>query len=287
MRAGCGLVWVWVIAGCGQVDADGDGYSAAAGDCDDLDAAVHPGAKEQCDGVDNDCDGTLDDPEDGEVFFLDADGDGFGDPDVEEWACEAPDGYVPFGSDCDDDNDNVHPLAEDGPNRDRNCDGDITEGTDAPGYGGSFFIDSASVSCSNGQVRFFVQANGWTDGGIVFSEETGNVEPHWSDEHDLRSYDFDPDGEWDLLDREILDATQLADPLDDVRRNESTLFACDTHYNLPGVMTYAFAVIDLNGALADCLMFGDDPEGLRNRSYDRVFEPSFPLEICTEGVSAG
>ena len=36
-------------------DGDGDGV-AAADDCDDGDPAVHPGATEVCDGVDNDCD---------------------------------------------------------------------------------------------------------------------------------------------------------------------------------------------------------------------------------------
>jgi hypothetical protein len=37
------------------VDADGDGY-ARDEDCDDADPAVHPGAREVCDGIDNDCD---------------------------------------------------------------------------------------------------------------------------------------------------------------------------------------------------------------------------------------
>jgi hypothetical protein len=35
-------------------DADGDGYDAPE-DCDDTDAAIHPGADEHCDGVDEDC----------------------------------------------------------------------------------------------------------------------------------------------------------------------------------------------------------------------------------------
>jgi hypothetical protein len=40
-------------------DADGDGWSASAGDCDDADASIHPGADETlCDGVDSDCDGS-------------------------------------------------------------------------------------------------------------------------------------------------------------------------------------------------------------------------------------
>ena len=54
-------------------DFDGDGWDTCAdGDCDDADAAVHPGIPDPCDGVDNDCDGGID--EDGAP---DLDGDGF------------------------------------------------------------------------------------------------------------------------------------------------------------------------------------------------------------------
>ena len=42
-------------------DADGDGYSVADGDCDDSDPTVYPGAPEECDGLDNDCNGVADD----------------------------------------------------------------------------------------------------------------------------------------------------------------------------------------------------------------------------------
>ena len=46
----------------GQVgpDEDGDGTSRWSGDCDDTNPTVHPGAAELCDGLDNDCDGEVD-----------------------------------------------------------------------------------------------------------------------------------------------------------------------------------------------------------------------------------
>jgi hypothetical protein len=45
-----------------DLDADGDGASACGDDCNDADPAVHPGAIERCDGLDNDCQGGADDP---------------------------------------------------------------------------------------------------------------------------------------------------------------------------------------------------------------------------------
>jgi len=41
-----------------NIDTDGDGYTPAEGDCNELAADAHPGAEEiQCDGIDQDCDG--------------------------------------------------------------------------------------------------------------------------------------------------------------------------------------------------------------------------------------
>ncbi len=52
-------------------DPDGDGLTALCGDCAPDDATAGIGASEVCDGVDNDCDGSID-----EDFGSDGDGDG-------------------------------------------------------------------------------------------------------------------------------------------------------------------------------------------------------------------
>ncbi len=72
------------------VDADSDGY-AVGGDCDDADATVNPGAFEQCNGIDDDCDDQVDeDAEDAPTWYADADIDGYGDAAEAMSACEAP-----------------------------------------------------------------------------------------------------------------------------------------------------------------------------------------------------
>ena len=62
-----------------QCDAP-TGFVGNADDCDDFSATVNPGTTETCNEVDDNCDGTIDESGSiGEaVFFLDADGDGYG-----------------------------------------------------------------------------------------------------------------------------------------------------------------------------------------------------------------
>ena len=42
-----------------EIDGDGDGYTTPE-DCNDSDASVNPGVTELCDGIDNNCDGQID-----------------------------------------------------------------------------------------------------------------------------------------------------------------------------------------------------------------------------------
>jgi hypothetical protein len=110
------------------VDADGDGVIEEA-DCDDSDATVHPGAPEQCNEIDDDCDGVVDeDPADGAVFYYDGDGDGHGIDAVSVSACSAPESYATGAGDCDDSDPAIHPdAAEDDCTDpvDYNCDGSV------------------------------------------------------------------------------------------------------------------------------------------------------------------
>ena len=155
------LVLALVVMGCSvpvedsaapfPIDRDHDGHLVEQ-DCDDADANVHPGATEVCNGIDDDCDGYIDDDDleiEGRVLLsLDADLDGWGsdDPHAVKPFCTQPDeGWVRDSSDCDDGDPDVHPGAAESCNElDDDCDGDIDEGSigstwypdgDGDGYG--------------------------------------------------------------------------------------------------------------------------------------------------------
>jgi len=150
-------------------DADGDGYGDAGSttsacsapegyvtdntDCNDADAAVNPGATEVCNGVDDNCDGSIDEGVE-TIFYADADGDGYGDAGSTTSACSAPEGYVTDNTDCNDADAAVNPGATEVCNGvDDNCDGNIDEGVettfyadaDGDGYGDA---GSTTSACS-------------------------------------------------------------------------------------------------------------------------------------------
>lgn len=107
-------------------DADGDGYGLdedvqvacdqpegfveRSGDCQDDDPQVNPLADELCNGIDDDCNGAVDEAAaDAPLWYLDADLDGFGDPEEEVAACLQPEGYVDDDRDCADGDPAVNP----------------------------------------------------------------------------------------------------------------------------------------------------------------------------------
>ena len=147
-------------------DADHDGYYSQGGvcgavDCNDNDSAVHPGATEVCNGIDDDCDGATDNGLPFAYYYRDADADGYGNPSSGErvLACRQPEGYVDnsTGFDCNDNDSAVHPgAADDNCNGiDENCDGAIDEGYEsvATSCGIGACARSGSTSCPAGALE--------------------------------------------------------------------------------------------------------------------------------------
>lgn len=168
------------------LDEDGDGFGdplsqiasclatetsvANASDCDDENIDIHPDASEECDYIDNDCDGLMDneDPslnEYGEVaIYTDADGDGFGIDEYVTHACPSSPLGSPITGDCDDDDPNIFPGNFEWPDEiDSNCDDDA----------------------------FFQNSNYFTHGFTYTSSLSGNKH--------LSSVDINEDGVLDLL----------------------------------------------------------------------------------------
>lgn len=93
-----------------------DGWYLLPSDCDDSDAEIHPEIQESCDGIDNNCNGLIDDSDanvsGAQDFFIDVDGDGFGHSDFIQSACVQPNRYVDNQLDCDDGDPMINPDAQ-------------------------------------------------------------------------------------------------------------------------------------------------------------------------------
>ncbi len=177
-------------------DADADGYgnsgsytvacNAPSGrvsnsaDCDDNNTNANPGRSERCNGYDDDCDGLTDDPSatDATTYYVDADGDGYGNTSAGTTACNAPSGHVADGNDCDDGDAAVSPAADEYCNGyDDDCDRATDENSavdattwfrdrDGDGYGDA---SSSSPACS--------VPSGYTSDDTDCNDVDGNVSP--------------------------------------------------------------------------------------------------------------
>jgi alpha-tubulin suppressor-like RCC1 family protein len=102
--------------------------SPATPDCIDSNAARNPGAVEACNGIDDDCDGMVDEGVLG-TFWPDVDGDGYGNAaGTSVQACTTPIGYAPNSTDCDDTTRNRRPgLTETCDGLDNDCNGTVDD----------------------------------------------------------------------------------------------------------------------------------------------------------------
>ncbi len=107
------------------------GRVAVAGDCEPDDESIHPGAADECDGVDNDCNDVIDDGAtvSRRAWYADRDEDLRGDPSDVVLACDPIPGRVEVAGDCNDD----EPAAWTGRAEicdgiDNNCEAGVDEG---------------------------------------------------------------------------------------------------------------------------------------------------------------
>lgn len=122
-------------------------------DCDDSRGNVNPNAAESCDGLDNDCDSTIDEGVT-TVYYPDVDQDGFGNGASPQAACSTPTGYVLVAGDCDDGRNTVNPdAAEVCDTLDNDCDSATDEGVttvyyedlDDDGFGSDITLDACTL----------------------------------------------------------------------------------------------------------------------------------------------
>ncbi len=147
-----------------------DGSAATADDCDDADAGIHPAADDLCDGIDNDCDGLVDNGATSSDWYADVDGDGYGEDATVTPGCSAPDGYVAVGGDCNDADAAYNPGADESdcadPN-DYNCDGSVGYAdADGDGFAACEECDDATATHFPGATEFCDAVDNDCDGTI-------------------------------------------------------------------------------------------------------------------------
>ncbi|MDP6933628.1 MAG: MopE-related protein, partial [Myxococcota bacterium] len=182
-------------------DLDEDGWPACE-DCDDSVASINPDGTEACDGVDNDCDEEVDedDAEDVTTWYLDSDGDEYGDEAYSVVSCDAPDGYVEESSegfDCDDDDEAYHPGATEddcSDASDYNCDGSVSyEDEDEDGW-------PACEECDDSDPDVYPGAeDAWYDGVDSDCEENSDYDAD-ADGYDSDGYEVDGEAGTDCWD---------------------------------------------------------------------------------------
>jgi len=173
---------------CTETDAVKAGYALEYGDCDNEDGTINPNAIEECDDVDNDCDGTVDEGL-GDTYYYDGDADNYGDENASEMFCTIADayigGYVPGDItgdgindlDCDDSSASIYPGATescDGTDQDCNGIADVILYLEFEAGTGAIAYDTSGGS-HNCNITDGTWDSGYDGGGLLFNGETTEV----------------------------------------------------------------------------------------------------------------
>jgi len=195
------------------------GYVADDTDCDDSDAGTNPGAQEVCDtsGVDEDCDGMVDDADpdvDGDSWldwYEDGDGDGYGDSASLWRSCRQPTGWVADSTDCDDSDASVSPGAAeicDPADVDEDCDGlaDDADSSVDTSTGGTWYddIDGDGFGDSTAAQSACGQPSGTVADATDCDDSDASIRPGGQEICDSADVDEDCDGLADDADSSVL-----------------------------------------------------------------------------------
>lgn len=135
-----------IVDSCDDPSSSALAYVQNQSDCDDTSSAVNPGVSELCSttGVDDNCDGDVDENTAADVaqWYADSDNDGYGDRyGTALNACTQPSGYVSDATDCNDGVLDINPGAQETcNNQDDDCDL-LTDGDDPSVLGDLWYYD--------------------------------------------------------------------------------------------------------------------------------------------------
>ncbi|MCO4770701.1 MAG: VCBS repeat-containing protein [Deltaproteobacteria bacterium] len=257
------------------LDSDGDGDPDTS-DCNDLNAGIYTGATETCDGVDEDCNGTIDNGFDG-------DGDGAFNGSVTDCVTQ----YGAANVDCNDSASAINPSATEICDAiDNNCDSSTDEGfnVDADAFtacGADGISGNADDDCDDSDNTVypgatescdFVDSNCDDDLVDTFTNTDGDLLPDCIDTDDDDDGDPDSSDCNDTDDTIFTGATELCDNIDS---------------DCNGSLVDTFTNSDTD-SLPDCVDLDDDDDGMTDACEATwSFDPTDAADASLDGDSDG